>query len=728
MKRNKLAVCLLAAVFILATGCADAPQGGGDPVTMIQSNADTHVMDNGVIRVLVDRATGSIETIQNKHTGVVHKDPTSGAWPFQIEVGANRSESSISPTAKNRVSKTKFYRRGGRDVIEMTYNELVTDSKGNGTGILAKTYVSIGAGDEYIKISADFDLTRAREGIRKMSFCEGGSLRSGAGLEERMTAPTWGGGVYWKRPADNPLLNNGVTLGYPGINAQSLEAGWMDVHGDESGIGIGFLNKQQLYSEFEVASLGQTGMSISPTLFYPTMLGVYDLELEVGTTFSSDEVIVAAHSGDWHAMADIYRREYEKAFVNADGTPDYLTADTLSQKVKDYDYIVRGIAGMDGELVSTFAQMKETFDGFVEETSADPARGVLWVAGQNPQGYAFDVPFMTPTYPQSGGDAGLKALIDGLHAEGAGVYVYEHPFAADPNHPEIAEILDDVCPGGSLTPQHTETWNMCTHYSLCTENETMQNLWKDKILPPIRALGADGLQFDQSSLQQTVCDRPGHLHGLDAVSRLSAHIRGNVRLSKLARAAMGEGSYLMSESFNDLTARYNDCASNAWFNVDTLLFGADGFEYGCTQYTHPYIRYQPSSLVAFSADNKVTVGVLIGAVTGGLVCAPEATSQQARLQYVAMKQALREADAPGYPFGYRDTLGLKCSDANLFARVFTDGERVTLTYTAFYGCEAGTVTVDLEALGFAGKGKVQVQIPKVPADTAGYQIIDPSQI
>lgn len=697
----------------------------GNP-SMIYKNDDYYVLDNDFIQVKVKKETGYIETIYNKLTKVSHKNSTSGAWPFMIEVGEDRNESSINNNTNNKVSSVSVVSDGNRDILLLTYDELLLDGNNKEkTGIKAVSHISIGKDDEYIKLSVDLDLTNSSEGITRLSFTNGGDLVSGC-ENERLTAPTWGGGSYWNSPADNKFFNNGVTIGYPGLNTMSLECGWMDIHGSDSGIGIALIDKSEMYSEFDISSNSQIGMEISPTLFRPSLMNLDEFELEKGTIFNSDEVIVAAHSGDWHKMADIYRKEYQEAFTNEDGTKDYLTEEDIKKtKLNNYTSMIRAFCGLDGELVSTFDEMKKTYEEFLTSTNVDPSTVLFWLAGQNPQGYAFDVPFMTPTYALSGGDEGLRDLANHLHKNKSGLFVYEHPFAVDPNQPIINSVLDIITPGGKDNPQHTERWNLCTHYSVCTYNKTMSNIWEKQVLPPIVELGTDGLQFDQASLTQIICDREGHYHTLSACERLSSAIKGTVNVSKMCLSALPEGGFLMSEGFNDLSARYTASGSNAWFNTASLLWGATDYEFGCTQYTHPQYRYVTCGSVTYSKTNSLSVGTILGAVLG-TISQPMDASILAKNNYIKFKQEMIEVNAPGYPYGYKDMVGLTLSDDSIIARVFTDGEKITLTYTTFYGSRESKATIDLEKLGFKGKGSVTVTIPQIANDNVGYMIIDPN--
>jgi hypothetical protein len=66
--------------------------------------------------------------------------------------------------------------------------------------------------------------------------------------------------------------------------------------------------------------------------------------------------------------------------------------------------------------------------------------------------------------------------------------------------------------------------------------------------------------------------------------------------------------------------------------------------------------------------------------------------------FVAIRREMRKKGAPGYPQGFRDSLGLDISGGNLQAKLFTDGMAVTVVY---YAPEEfnGNVVVRGEAVG-----------------------------
>lgn len=722
MKRRFLAAVLAGCLFLpVFASCGGDSSGIPADLTMIRDGSEYYTISNDDVFVTIDKEIGYIRTVKNRKNDTVYKNPESGSWPFAIEYGLDRAEVSVSKSSNNRIDRVTAKKEGDEEALYVTYDNLKQDgASAKETGISATVRYALSENSNYFKMSVYLDLANVKDtngGVYALKMLDGGDL-VGAGSGQRLTAPTWNGGMYWRNPTGNQYFLSGQTLGYPGKDNRSLEAGWLDLSGDEGGIGIGLINRQMMTTEFRIKA-SSTGMSLSNVQFDPQEIIGKSVPLVAGETFQSDEMLVVLHDGDWHDTADAYRAEYQKAFVLEDGSPDYLTPETMSKKALQGDYVMRGIAGQDGALVSTFDQMIQSTMQIVNDMGGDPSRMLFWLAGQNTQGYAFDVPFMTPTYEPSGGDAGLKAMDDYFHELGASVFHYEHPFAVDPNRPEIAEILSQVDP-----MQHTEHWNMCTHHSVCIDNDIMYNMWKDEILPPILALEPDGFQLDQAPLWQTVCNLSGHNHGLDAVSMLTSHAKAIEKLEKLIRSSIDEG-YIVSEASSDILTRYIDIRQQCWHH-DILWDGE--WEFGAGQFTHPNYIYQPSSIYNEKDENGYLVqynAMLQGALYGGIMSLSDGAEGSIRKEFIRFKTAIREAQAPGYPFGFRDKVGVSSDSEAIDYIAFTDGNKVTVTYLTKSKVDGVVINVNLEELGFAGKGTRQITVSQ-ERNILGFEIIDPN--
>lgn len=669
------------------------------------------ILENKFVSVSLDATTGYLKTITNVVTGISHKDKTSGSWPFHLTF-SNGSEAEIAHNTTNRLSNKRIYWEGSRQVLECVYDNLLT-TKGTASGVRAVVRYRMGAEDSYFS----FDVELSNQGslkIEKINLAYGGQLYGGDGAT--LVIPTWGEMAKWTNPQtqwSTHTLQNPKDLGYPGTGWGDLEMGFMDYSNQTGGIGIAYINKSETVMDFYVATDGR-GMLMSPVLLQPKTIGHVNAPIQIGPgeTFSTDSVVVAAHSNDWHAMADIYRTEFQKAFT-INGQPDYLTWETISDDVKSRDVMLRFHQVPFDKVVTATQSYLEKWGSVV---SAD--RLIIWYSGQNEHGYGHDTPTMVPTNPNLGGDASFLKMHQTLHAMGASVFLYQHPSAYAVDSSDLPSV------SGANPNQNSGMWDGVNHYYLCIDNDAVMNLWKNKLLPEMMTVSPDGLQFDQGSLQFTVCNLPGHYHDLTAQGRLSSHIKAMVQLTQYTRNNLNAGktSYIVSEGFNDLTCRYIDVSQTRWDKEQKPVCGGE-LIYGGRQYVFPQYINQYSC--ASPRDDGVWVNMRqFVAVAGGVACMNEgeASSDTAVSEYLWLKSEMRRIDAPGYPYNYRDTVGLRVNNDRLWARCFTEGDEITITFWAQKKVDAATITVDPAALGLPGN--VRSFDVELPSGKTGYIVLN----
>ena len=363
-----------------------------------------------------------------------------------------------------------------------------------------------------------------------------------------------------------------------------------------------------------------------------------------------------------------------------------------------------------------------------ERLGIDYENTFLWLVGLNEYTYGRDVPYTFPlneTDLVADEDRGKLTALESFNEyikkgyidQGGDYMLYTHPFAVDINHAGIQEkILPYADP-----QQHTEAWNAGTHHSICIDNDVVMNWWKDELVPQYKQLSPQGVQFDQGSLTQTVCDMEGHNHGLDAVSRLSSHNKAINVLAQMVRDNLAEEAFILSEATNDITCRYIDIRQNHWLDHPPKWGGE--FEYGAIMYTHPQYVYTNCNFMKDSLGN-VQNFFLQSAVLGGPVLLTDSGDYALKAEYVRFADSLAENNVPGYPHGYKDDIGLTASTAALFARAYVEGDKVSVLYCANANITNATITVDLEKLGFVGRGVKTLQIENMNGNTASYQIID----
>ncbi len=590
------------------------------------------------------------------------------------------------------------------------YPEAVYSYNSAPTGIKLTIDISVNTG--VLEIRYLTELSPEGESLPLLTFLSNGGFT--AGDDEVLTAPMWSGGTYWEDPNSNSILSGGVRVGYPGENDQSLESGYVDLYASDGsgGVGIAYINTPRMAMEFAIKT-GENGVQFSPVLFELKQILGKSVPLEPGTRFESGSLLIIPHEGDWHATADVYRKCFNLAFVKPDGSPDYLTLDDISIKAKDTDFIIRFFAGLDGKLENTYEEMytklSERLTAYGIKSGENP-HCTVWIAGQNEKGYAFDVPAMFPSFPPSGGNEGLAVFMERMHDIGCTTFQYEHPFATDPDGKYYIKESDPL--------QHTEYWNLCNHHSICIDNDAVQSLWRDTLLKEFRQYNVDALQFDQGSLQQTVCDLPGHNHGLDSMSRLTSHIKAIDELAILVREGLPEGAFINSEGSSDMLTRYMDIKGGGWYRPQ--LFGGKTNMY-MRQYTFPEFLIQYDS-VKYLSQNVFMQSALYGAIAGGIVTLNESTSIEMGAEFVRFRREIRDANAPGFPFGFRDNVGLSISDDKLEAKVFVSEDALTVTYcTGDLAVKDCTITVDPSKLGL--KGDIKSISCSLEANKAGFTIL-----
>ena len=671
----------------------------------IDTNGDPYYyhINNGNIYVSINKETGYIQDVVNLKTGYRNKQPLSGNWPFKVKINGQPSE--INYSTYNRVTTATWSFAGGDSCLQLTYDNL-KDNSGNYTDVGAVVNYYIGENDDYLRFNVDF-LVFGTNPLQNVWLCEGGQICSGefeSTASDTMVAPLWGEGVYWKDPAaafTGTDTSNPHKLLYPGNGWGDLEMGWIDISGLHGGIGIAYIDKQQMQMEFDVSRDGNR-MAITPALLHSR---IQDRTIPIGTGgFSTDMVIIAPHTGDWHRMADIYRTEYQKAFT-VNNQPDYLTYGDLSPQAKDIDVFLRYLLDNAGSsALPTFDAISgnalSTINNWAASYGFDPGNVAVWISGQNEKGYSHDVPSMLPANTAAGGLTRAVSLANDIHNLGASLIYYQHPFAFATDSADYAAVSST-----NPNPLYFAPWDDVDHHYVCVDNSLIYGLWQNKIIPEAQAFYQDGMMFDQGSLQCTVCLIAGHNHGLDAVSAFSSHSKGMVALSKLVRETLNENetSYIMSEGFSDLTARYIDILQARW-DMEVPPDRGGKLLLGVRQYTFPqYINMYSSAENCLNPKNRRQ----LVAIMGGVCCLNEGEdwSSIGAEEYLWLKKELREEQAPGYPYNYRDNIGLFVSDKNLYAKVFTDGDLATITCWATKTVSDVTISFDPAELGLPGVKK-----------------------
>jgi hypothetical protein len=209
------------------------------------------------------------------------------------------------------------------------------------------------------------------------------------------------------------------------------------------------------------------------------------------------------------------------------------------------------------------------------------------------------------------------------------------------------------------------------------------------LIPEYKALGFDGVFADEGHFPWGTCAvaGPAHLHGTSAVGILTANTRGVLRLHKLLHDGLGPMSVIDVEGSGDVAGRWADL--NFAYPDPAVAF------------TLPFKRYAwfldtqtPEPTLAEHVNLSLAHGyaLLVNLQVGTKFPEPAPLRH-----YVAVRQKLEREHAPGYPEGFRDTVGLRWKDPNLQACAFRDPiVGITVIYYA-----TGPVDTDIEIDGAA---------------------------
>ena len=367
---------LLGAVQLGAVRTAAAP----NTVTAI-SYADTtsdpgyYLIGNNKIEFKISKTNGYISSIYNKSLAKNFKSETAGVWPFGIRVGNSWKAADITVDSPSEISGVNVsYPDSSSVKLAVNYNNLKYNGDGTYSGVSAAVEYTVADNDEYVNFNVTLHNNSPYQ-IDTMILCAHGLSASNNHVNETLACPAWDSGYLFKNPVGNSKFDTTKYLAYPGPglnllnNQDSLQEAWLDLYASDTngGIGIAYIDKSKYPMEFWMHRNYPNAMNMAPVFFDPTSIlscnntghPMPSTALAAGASFTTDDVIIAPHSGDWHTMADIYRTEYQKVMVNSDGSPDYLTWDQISPKVKSADYVASVMSALQNALYTQLTHKKK---------------------------------------------------------------------------------------------------------------------------------------------------------------------------------------------------------------------------------------------------------------------------------------------------------------------------------------------------------------------------------
>lgn len=651
---------------------------------------------NDRVELTLHASSGYFRQILNKKTGIQHKKPNEGVWPFGLWVGTREEPQLMKAEIKADGIQEMTYRleegRDGAKRLMLTYPMLVDNGSRKPTGVGLGVSIDLAPRQHYFIIRAEI----ANGGGYWVTnfYAAQGEVLTGdqSRATERVTVPTRGSSSF-------------QDFSYASLGAPTYTWGWADYSGQRGGIGIAYVNKQGIQWMFDWKKTADgllQGWHLFDTRGYwhfESSMNDYQKSLliqplEPGNNFTTDEWLIVPHAGDWHRTADAYRERYVEVFKN-----DYVNWDLLPDKLKTL-YLQTGCFIAENSIGNTYPRKvlhhldtaAPEVKAIIEGSGAPAGRVGVGLTFTHPNVGRY--PEFFPIWEPAGGKKGWVQAVHRLREMGvAYIRAYAH---LSYNHPAAENYVPEASTEGTVPPS-----NPTAGLRACIDNSAWIRLWRDELIPTFKAHGVDGVYADEGHFPWGTCAAtgPAHLHGPSAVGILTANTRGAVRLHKLIHEGLGPESIVMVEGAGDIAGRWADL-NHAYPDPSvayTLPFKRSVWYIGMTE-------EEPS--ITQSVNTALAHGYILGfhMFTFRFQEGKTGRDPQAVRRYVQTRKELDKAKAPGYPQGFRDTVGLHTTDPALVAKAFTDESGITVVY---YATEplSGEVIIEGAPLGHPSLGE-----------------------
>lgn len=663
---------------------------------------------------LVLRENGSIQELRNERTGLCIRPGRGAGWPFTAAIRDRETGELLRAVIDEDYAGTvRIETAATRMVIAWTDLQAA-----DGRATQVDLTLQISCVEGAFRLAPALQVRSDRYEVDELCFFSGTELTFGAPADERVCVPYWSEGlilhdprhvVYRRHPAYHkafqPEFEPFWHHSYTPWHVEGLSHGWMAAYGPEGGLGIGYLNHSLATMEFRLGR-SEAGLEISPTFFRLRNYGE-EYPFFESKPLALGALLLMPLTGDWHEAADTYRTHYRREMG-----PDLPPLGQGSRRAARLDvnihFPIYGAHGATNEpiLHMTFAEVTEKVRAFITEHEVDPSRVLVWLYGQGEAGHDRGNPTQRPINRQAGGKTGWRTMIAELKAMGVGsVMAYAHAFATQQNQPRYDAGMD-VGKGWKMM-------NAVYHTCLCLDHQPTQDFFSEQVFKPFLEDGITDMFLDQPTICKGICERPDHDHDATWVGKLGAHARGTRRQMERLHEVFGPETVINVESYNDLGCRDVEMATNTMiFRPERVVNGVE-MNPDVNAYTAPHVVRMNNHLPAQSVAPSMIRGFSC------MVSHFGEKDKELVARYLRFRETLLR-DGPGFPFGFRDTVGLSVPAREVEAKVFVaPGKGLTVTWLAFAPVHT-TIAVDLAAHGFSGAW--QIPVAAAAEGETGYAI------
>jgi hypothetical protein len=720
-----------AALVLLLAG----PAGGDAPAspTSFRETGETAVLENSRIEIRLDPASGVVTGLRNKVTGTEYlgQGPFEvfrlvyATWEFHgapVDDPWSATTGTLVKGSMQRAASKRFERtpRGGR--LEVAYDRLRLEKR---TIDVALRYT--------VELRDDDEETRWRlfirndgEGTVKEAHFP---LLSGLGRFDALLMPNESG----QRLAD-PIdrLSDDipvVSLEYPSRGSMQ----WFDYGSPDAGLYMASYDADLDYTRMCFGRMGEGRPAGMWIVKYPFAAS--------GTSWSSPEIGVGAHAGDWHWGADRYRTWLETWTRKAEVPPK------IQEMIGGLGEIM--IKAPDGRVRNPYEAMVT----LARQVRESPRGAAFMASGWMRDGHDTYYPEYVPI-AELGGEEALVAAVDRVHKQGVAVTAYVNG--------RLANVETDTyrksgkgwsvlgrAPGlgvnstdfFELLERWNQTWDRPGEGWFAVMCPFVRE-WQDHLVGEVsRVVGRyhfDGVFLDQpGSYYGELCHNPAHGHATPA----AAWGPGLLELFRRVRAEMRRldpDSILWTEGMNDAFGQHMD-----YFMDKNPLWLPMRVHPDCETFVEMWRYTRPDSILvndpatySYPPSHDPVHGEKYAFVLGvrGLSASrgrgiegpkdpgPEAAARRAVVERIARLWIAGEAYLLHGRF--MDDVGLKVSTPDVLAKVYRgpDGVAVPVWNTRDEPVSA-LLSVDLAAAGVSGGGAARATLlgdgASLPLETAG---------